>query len=192
MVPGVRRLFRKSRDQGKGRRVNPGIAEALDQLREFGYRVFDKVKRNRRNIDHVIVGPAGVFAIEAKHPASDVEDENAAPVIDDSSFVDAVWVGQISRKSSNQEPIKLSQIIRGTDEFGGWIWPLIIIPGEWRVENDPATMEARLFTRETLVSYVINQQSRLTATEIELIANHLGRPAKVTVKSRKGRSAFEA
>jgi Nuclease-related domain len=43
------------------------VASLLDELRELGYRIFhDFALPNQGNIDHIAVGPAGVFAIETK------------------------------------------------------------------------------------------------------------------------------
>lgn len=48
------------------------VADNLDPLRNHGWRVFHDVPAERKgkkfNIDHVAVGPAGVFAIETKTP----------------------------------------------------------------------------------------------------------------------------
>lgn len=47
----------------EGERV---VANVLDPLREKGYRVFHDIPGPGFNIDHVIVGPGGVFAVETK------------------------------------------------------------------------------------------------------------------------------
>lgn len=47
----------------KGERV---VAEELNQLLSQGWRVFHDVPFDGYNVDHVAVGPAGVFAIETK------------------------------------------------------------------------------------------------------------------------------
>lgn len=48
------------------------VADNLDPLREHGWRIFHDVPAERKgkkfNVDHVAVGPAGVFAIETKTP----------------------------------------------------------------------------------------------------------------------------
>lgn len=42
------------------------VGELLEPLREKGYRVFHDIPGADFNIDHVLVGPAGIFAIETK------------------------------------------------------------------------------------------------------------------------------
>lgn len=56
----------------KGRKGEEAVADVLEELREMGYRVLhdlpDSDASGRQfNIDHVIVGPAGVFVIETKY-----------------------------------------------------------------------------------------------------------------------------
>ena len=42
------------------------VGQLLDGLRSQGYRVFHDIVENGYNIDHVLIGPEGVFAIENK------------------------------------------------------------------------------------------------------------------------------
>jgi hypothetical protein len=45
------------------------VGQALDQLNAQGYQVFHGIKQGDFDIDHLLVGPKGVFAIETKgHP----------------------------------------------------------------------------------------------------------------------------
>lgn len=51
------------------------IGQFLERLREHGYSVFHDVVGSGFNIDHVLIGPGGVFTIETKtwsNPASRV------------------------------------------------------------------------------------------------------------------------
>lgn len=50
-----------------GMRGEVAVGEALDALRERGYRVFHDVgSEGRGNIDHVVIGPSGIYVIETK------------------------------------------------------------------------------------------------------------------------------
>lgn len=42
------------------------VGQMLEQLRQYGYRVFHDIPGDGWNIDHVIVGPGGIFTIETK------------------------------------------------------------------------------------------------------------------------------
>jgi hypothetical protein len=51
---------------GRGAAGEELVGEALDSLRERGWFALHDVQLDRGNIDHVLVGPAGIFTIETK------------------------------------------------------------------------------------------------------------------------------
>ena len=68
---GFRRWFRRAKALARGERGERLVAHILDELAEHGYRAIHdvpvKLDDGRDvNIDHVLIGPAGVFAIETK------------------------------------------------------------------------------------------------------------------------------
>jgi hypothetical protein len=60
-------LFKQFHNLNRGERGEIYVAELLDELRAFGYRVIPDITRDGFNIDHVVVGPAGVFVVETKY-----------------------------------------------------------------------------------------------------------------------------
>jgi hypothetical protein len=62
----IRRKLRKSWNYRLGAIGEQVVGRELDQLMSHGYRVFHDVQIGDWNIDHVVVGPGGVFAIETK------------------------------------------------------------------------------------------------------------------------------
>jgi Nuclease-related domain len=51
---------------GRGAAGEELVGEALDGLRECGWFALHDVQLDRGNIDHVLIGPAGIFTIETK------------------------------------------------------------------------------------------------------------------------------
>lgn len=106
------------------------VGEALNQLMLLGYRVFhdflitDK-PRSIRNIDHIVIGPNGVFAVETKTRRK-VRGENGATVtvldhalrypwgLDQRDLAqaqkEAVWLGEWLSKMSDQ-PAKVTSVL---------------------------------------------------------------------------------
>jgi hypothetical protein len=66
VVPRIRRSLRFVDRLGKGVQGEKIVAEALEELKAYGYRVFHDLEGEGFNVDHVVIGPAGVFAIETK------------------------------------------------------------------------------------------------------------------------------
>lgn len=62
------RKLNQIRNHRRGLLGEQAVAEQLQSLSASGYRVFhDILKDGKGNIDHAVVGPAGVFAIETKY-----------------------------------------------------------------------------------------------------------------------------
>lgn len=69
----VVKSFRRAQNAILGLRGEKYVGERLERLRSLGYEVFHDLPgqplakpKRRWNVDHVIVGPAGVFAVETK------------------------------------------------------------------------------------------------------------------------------
>jgi hypothetical protein len=169
------RLIPKARRLVRGERGELRVAEVLDDLRSFGYRPFHDLKRDGFNIDHVVVGPAGVFAVETKFRSGggEIEFRNGEGL-----FVDGYPDEKDCLKQARGNAREVNRIIRENCGFNEWVWPLVVFVGDWHVKNDWQTTDARVFTAETLARHIVNQQPRLKQSEIALIASHLDRSVK--------------
>ena len=61
------RLRNKVTQLRLGRDGERAVGQFLERMRERGYRVFHDIQQDHFNIDHVLVGPEGVYAIETKN-----------------------------------------------------------------------------------------------------------------------------
>jgi hypothetical protein len=170
-----RRLFEKFVRLNRGERGELRVAEVLDDLRSYGYRVAHDLTRDGFNIDHVVVGPAGVFAIETKFRSGsgEITFRNGEGL-----FIDGRPEEKDSLKQARGNAREVHQIIKENCRLDEWVWPLVVFVGEWRVKNDWHSTDARVFTTNSLVTHIVNQQPRLTQSEIKLIATHLERSGK--------------
>jgi hypothetical protein len=65
-TPRVAKSLRQYWNHKLGFRGERFVAEELNQLLAYGWRVFHDVPFDGYNVDHVVVGPSGVFAVETK------------------------------------------------------------------------------------------------------------------------------
>jgi hypothetical protein len=65
-VRKIRQVRRSMRNYALGARGERAVGQSLETLRARGYHVFHDIQDDRGNIDHILIGPAGVFAIETK------------------------------------------------------------------------------------------------------------------------------
>lgn len=87
-----RKLVRLARELWKYRLAFAGervVGEELNQLLAFGFRVFHDLPFDNFNIDHVMVGPPGVYAVETKtrRKPADIKGLDSAKVVFDGAVL---------------------------------------------------------------------------------------------------------
>ena len=171
----IGRLFQAFRRLNRGERGELRTAEVLEDLRPHGYRVVHDIARDGFNIDHVLVGPAGVFAVETKFRSGhgEITFRNGEGI-----FIGDFPDEKDCLKQARGNAKEVHRIIRENCGFYEYVWPLVVFVGDWKVKNDWRNTDARVFTADTLERHIINQQPVLTRREIDLIASHLERSAK--------------
>jgi len=168
----------RARNLVRGERGELKVAEALEELRVAGYRVFHDIRRDGFNIDHVVVGPAGVFAIETKFCSGCgvINFRNGQGL-----FVNnQPWQGvrdPVTQARGNAAEIR--KLIKENCTVNVMVTALVVFVGEWRVNEKWQTTDARVVSESQLLRYFEQQdQPQLTRSEIKLVASHLERSAK--------------
>ncbi len=169
------RLRQQFRNLNRGEQGELTVAAALDELRALGYRIFHDLRREKFNIDHVVVGPGGVFAVETKFRSGEgeIEFRNGEGI-----FVGGFPEEKDSLKQARGNAKEVNKLIQENCRRFEWVTPLVVFVGDWKVKNNWQTTDARVFTPPRLIKYIGEQQPRLTKSEIILIASHLERSAK--------------
>ena len=172
---GFRRLFPEFRNLNRGERGELRVAEILDDLRSFGYRVFHDLPGEGYNVDHVVVGPAGVFAIETKFRSGrgEIEFRN-----DEGLFVGGRKEENDPLLQARRNAKDVNQIINENCRIDQWVKPLVIFVGEWKIKSRWRDTDARVLSTDQIVDYFDRQQPVLVRREIDLICSHLERSVK--------------
>ena len=170
------RLLRIARHFNRGERGERHVADVLEELRTEGYKPVHDIVGDGFNIDHVIVGPGGVFAIETKYRSGrgQITFRNTEGV-----FVGDRLEEKDCLKQARANAKSTSDLILENCGRREWVTPIVVFVGEWKIKNDWRDTDARVFTPDGLLHYIRNQQPRLINKEIELIASHLERSARV-------------
>lgn len=176
----VLRFFRVKREWETlrlGRDGEKDVGQKLEVLREAGYEVFHDIIGDGFNIDHVLIGPAGVFTVEtktySKRPGnpSVVFDGNKVlidglepdrnPVVQ--AKVQAGWLRELLSESTGQKYD---------------VRPVIVYPG-WFVENrSPGKKTIWVLNPKGLPGFLDHEPVQLTSEEAQLASFHLNRFAR--------------
>lgn len=169
------RLRPTVRNINRGERGELHVADVLEELRSDGYKPIHDIVRDGFNVDHVLVGPGGVFAVETKYRSGkgEITFRNGETLI-----VGGFPEEKDSLKQARGSAKAVSQLIAENCARREWVTPIVVFVGDWKVRNEWHETDTRVFTPDRLARYIRSQQPRLTCKEVELIASHLERSVK--------------
>jgi hypothetical protein len=149
----------------------------LEELRAKGCTVFHDIVSDNFNIDHVIVSPQGVFAVETKtykigRGGNHIKFDGQKITIQGSKPDD---------KPIQQAILNSKRISEILDESSGKLFPvrpIVLFPG-WFIEN-PDYNERVWVTNPKMLQWEIPKQPvKLTKEDVHLAAFHLSRLIKL-------------
>ena len=168
----MRPLVKALRQAHEGERA---VGQFLERLRERGYTVFHDLIGSGFNVDHVLIGPAGVFTIETKTWSKPVRGN---PTI--------TFDGQELRCGANtpdRDPVIqalaqsswMRELLRESTGKTFHVWPVVLFPG-WFIEDAGATSR-RLWVLEpkALPGFLDREPHRASAEDVKLASFHLSR-----------------
>jgi hypothetical protein len=169
------RLLHVARRFNRGERGERHVADVLEELRSNGYRPIHDIVGDGFNVDHVLVGPAGIFAIETKYRSGngEITFRNGETL-----FVGGFPEEKDCLKQARGSAKAVSQLIAENCARREWVTPIVVFVGDWKIKNKWRDTDTRVFTPDGLLHYIRNQEPRLIKREIELIASHLERSVK--------------
>lgn len=150
------------------------VGQYLDRLHADGYQVFHDVQGQNFNLDHVLIGPAGVFTVETKtwnKPHGD-----AKVTFDGERLL-------IAGKAPERDPIAQARAqaswlrtqLRESTGKDFDVRPVIVFPG-WFVEaNFSAQRKLWVLEPKALPTFLSNEPPSLSAEDRRLASFHLSR-----------------
>src|SRR4029077_20733529 len=137
------RLFHIARRLNRGERGELHVADVLEELRSEGYKPVHDIVGNGFNVDHVIVGPGGVFAIETKYRSGkgQITFRNTEGV-----FVGDRLEEKDCLKQARGSAAAISKLIHENCRKREWVTPIVVFVADWKIRNEWRDTNARVFT----------------------------------------------
>ena len=134
---GVWKLY-KIRNQIKqlklGRDGERAVGQFLESLRQDGYKVFHDIVGDGFNVDHVVIGPTGIYSIETKTFSKSV-DKNSKIVFDGSKITkDGFELDRDPVIQAKAQAKWLSELLESSTNRKIQVQPVVLFPG-WYVES---------------------------------------------------------
>ena len=155
-LKGVRRV----ESYFKGARGEERVARLLETL-PTGWHVFHDFIAGAYHVDHVVVGPAGVYAVETKNWSGRVTVEE-----------DEVLVGgMLPDRSPLQQARNEADAVKSALTRAGWdgvnaVEPVLCFASDTCVEPCPAVRRVNLFNAARLVGWLVQRPNVLSDNEV--------------------------
>lgn len=151
------------------------VGQYLEGLRSDGYAVFHDLIDDDFNVDHVIIGPAGVFTIETKTWSKPAK---GSPHIDFDGETVSMAGLQPDRNPVIQAKAQASWLKRILEESTGMkypVRPVVLFPG-WFIKDIRARRnDLWVLEPKALSAFLANEKPQLPPEDISLAASHLSR-----------------
>lgn len=151
------------------------VGQYLERLREEGYHVFHDLIGDGFNIDHAVVGPAGVFTIETKTWSKPAKGE---PRIDfDGERIVAAGY-EPDRDPIVQAKAQSSWLRRLIEETTGRrvaVRPVVVFPGWFVKQSEGSTRDVWVLEPKALPAFLAHEENRLSPEDVKLVSYHVSR-----------------
>ncbi len=170
------RTIREVRMINRGLDGEVWVGQFLDQkCRQLGFEVFHDIPGKEFNLDHVLIGPAGIFVIETKTHSKRTVGENIVSY-DGQSI-------EINGLSPDRNPI--TQVKSAANYLAGIlsastaipnsdlpIRPVILYPG-WYVDGRSSGKDVWVFNEKAFMSFLLRERTKLTKDQVAKLSHHL-------------------
>ena len=175
----------KLRALRQGLEGEKAVGQYLERLRGSGYQVFHDIVGATFNIDHVIVGPSGVFTIETK-TWSKPADGDAQINFDG----ETVRVGSYEPERDPVTQAKaqagwLRELLYESTGRKFEVRPVIVFPGWFVVNSKSSFRDIWVLEPKALPPFLANEPLRLPAEDVKLVSFHLSRLIRSTERDRE-------
>ncbi|WP_244950145.1 nuclease-related domain-containing protein [Streptomyces griseofuscus] len=162
----ISRLLRRPSEWDSWRKGLAGerrVGAELNRLRPHGWRVLHSVPlANKVDIDHLLIGPGGVFSINTKH-----HHKRAVWVGDDSVKVDHGKPAPYARKS-RAEAKRVARVLERYCDFPVPVEPVLVFVGVTELKVVATQLDVRVY-QERQVSALAPLSGVLTAGQVEQV-----------------------
>ncbi|WP_078119839.1 nuclease-related domain-containing protein [Thiosocius teredinicola] len=167
--------FREIRVLRLGYEGELGVGKELNQLMLYGFRVYHDFPAGKFNIDHIVIGPTGVFAVETKarsKPDTGKGKADATVVCEGNRLVFPGWTESEPLEQAKRQAAWLSHWLASAVGERVAVKAALVIPG-WLVERKKIADVLAFNARESQKAIVDYSGARLNDSMIQRIAHQV-------------------
>lgn len=152
------------------------VGQFLDEkLRPMGCQVFHDILGESFNVDHIVVGPTGVFAIETKTHSKPAKGACSVRYDGEKITVNGATPGRDPVVQAKAAAKWVSDLIEQTTGRRFFVQPIVLYPG-WFVETTKPNVDVLVLNDTVTPTFIKNARNhQLSSEDISLISFHLKR-----------------
>ncbi len=168
----VLRTRKRVRNLKLGREGERAVAQYLEWFRTSNFFVFHDVPNGDANVDHVLIGPQGVFTIETKTLTKPMRGECKVTVEDGVVRANGLILDRNPIVQAKAQATWLRNFL-AESQFKVRVWPVVVFPG-WFVERfDSQAAGAWVLEVKALSKFLENEPERHSREEVKAMASAL-------------------
>jgi hypothetical protein len=157
-----------------GRDGEKSLGQFLESLREQEYKVFHDIPGDNFNIDHVLIGPAGIFTVETKTRSK--SNGNSRIIFDGESIrVDGHAPDPAPIIQAKAQANWLRELLAQITGRNFAVKPVIVYPGWYIEDRSPKEKAVRVLEPKALAKILNHAPITLAREDAHLSAFHLSR-----------------
>lgn len=169
------RIVPRLRALRQGMEGERAVGQFLERLRESGYHVFHDVIGTDFNIDHVLIGPAGVFTIETKTWSKPLKGEARVICEGDSLRVGTLKPDRNPIIQAKAQAAWLKQLLSASTGKAYTARAVLLFPGWYVEQGRGTTREVWVLEPKALPAFLGKEPTLLEKENIALASFHLSR-----------------
>ena len=173
----LRPIFRDLKNVGQGIRGERYVGQVLEDLfRPRGYRVLHDIPSDTSgfNVDHVLVGPEGVYAVETKHYSRPTKGARAIVYDGQSLTIPGVTPDRDPLAQTRAAAKHVREVLRRTTGRDVPVRPVLVFAG-WFVEQRCRRPDVWVVNENHLPAYIDQEDEHLSPEDVALYADRLAR-----------------
>lgn len=152
-----------------GRDGERAVAEHLEWLRRKDFVVLHDVPNGDANVDHVVIGPQGVFTIETKTHSKPVRGECKVTVVAGEVFANGHRIDRNPLVQAKAQARWLGNFLR-ENQFEPFVWPVVVFPGWFVASFDNQAEGIWVLETKALAKFLENEPVRHSLDEVKAMA----------------------
>jgi hypothetical protein len=155
-----------------GRRGEREVGRMLEQLRAIGYEVFHDIPGDGFNVDHAVIGPGGIFAIETKTISKPAKGRAEIDYDGQRVLIGGFTPDRDPIAQANASADHIADIINRMTGHKVPVRPIVLFPGWW-VNTQPRGCHTWVLNPKGVRRFLENEPTRLSREDIALYSDRL-------------------